>query len=350
LVCFIKGSVKHILYRIIDKTSPICHRKSKKSHEIYLLIMLSTKFRSPTVSAAVRAAHWYSFSPTIKNVHSSAVKGFTADSAELYNAGRPTYPRESLIKMLEVIKTVKKQDTQLKFLELGAGTGKFTKTFLEFCSSKEALQLLPTLNSMVYTATEPSIGFRSSLSEQIRHPALDVQSAIGSDIPSNSHSLDAIFVAQAFHWMATEDTLQEVHRVLAPGSPLILVWNTYDYSLDWQRELDEQVLTPAYNGMPGVPRQQNGKWEECFHSATGKNAFSALQKWEGRNVHSGDKQLVVDRIMSTSVIAEKDAKDKEAIERTVRNILDTHPSLKASRESGKFGIAYVTEIAWTTAV
>jgi ubiquinone/menaquinone biosynthesis C-methylase UbiE len=44
---------------------------------------------------------------------------------------------------------------------------------------------------------------------------------------------DAIFVAQAFHWMANVDTLREMYRVLKPTGQLFLVWNTLDSTIPW---------------------------------------------------------------------------------------------------------------------
>lgn len=36
----------------------------------------------------------------------------------------------------------------------------------------------------------------------------------GQHIPLPDNSVDAVFIAQAFHWMAEPDTLDEIHRVL----------------------------------------------------------------------------------------------------------------------------------------
>lgn len=277
-------------------------------------------------------------------VHSSAAKGFTASGADLYNAGRPTYTPESLHRVLEVLFASKTEKELATVLELGAGTGKFTSTFLNFTIEADNVQSYPVLKRLKYIATEPSEGFRESLKQLVQNSNVKVKFALGTDIPAGDHSLDGVIAAQAFHWMATTETLKEVHRVLIPYSPLIMIWNTFDYSYDWMRQMDKQVLSKAYS--PGVPRQQNGKWEDCFATMTGTSLFSMVHKWQGRNIHAGDEEMVVSRFMSTSVIAEKDAAEKADIEKTVRQILATHPELEEARKSGRFEVPYITELAW----
>lgn len=277
-------------------------------------------------------------------VHASAAKGFTAASASLYNTGRPTYTAESLQRVLEVLFSSKTENSAATVLELGAGTGKFSTIFLDFTKEQSNIEAYPVLKNLKYIATEPSEGFRDNLAQSLKGSNVEVKYALGTEIPACDNSLDGVIAAQAFHWMATTDTLKEVHRVLLPYSPLIMIWNSYDYSYDWLRQLDIQVLSKAYK--PDVPRQQNGRWEHCFSTMTGTSLFSMVHKWQGRNIHVGDEQMVVNRYMSTSVIAEKDEAERAEIERTVRHILATHPELAEARRTGRFEVPYITELAW----
>jgi len=282
----------------------------------------------------------------VGEVHKTAMKGFTAESAAKYDAGRPSYPAESLDRILEIMFSAKMDSDHAKVLELGAGTGKFTDSFLSYARKSGVSSMYPVLDCMEYIATEPSEGFRETLTNKLSKfkSVVKVDHALGTSIPVPDNSLDAVIVAQAFHWMATVDTLREVHRVLIPYCPLVMIWNSYDYSYDWMRQIDEKILTPAYG--EGVPRQQNGKWEECFTPGVNKPAFSLLSKWQGQNVHVGDEETVVNRIMSTSVIVEKSAEDRAEVEKTLRAILATHPELEEARRKKRFEISYITEIAW----
>ena len=280
-------------------------------------------------------------------VHATATKGFNADIAKVYNAARPTYPTAALDKVNHLLKieasAVNHGGT---VIELGAGTGKFTKTFLTYGKTAPVVSQYPAFQNMKYVATEPSDGFRTILAQELSQDHSDVQTttATGSAIPFPEHTVSAVIVAQAFHWMATTDTLTEVHRVLAPERPLIMLWNAYDYSFDWLRQIDQQILSKAY--LPGVPHHQNGLWEDCFRTEIGKKLFTPVQKWHCQYVQHGGEDMVVGRVMSTSVVEAKSVQEKQEIEKIVRHIIATHPELAQARQTGKFEISYVTKLAW----
>ncbi len=61
-------------------------------------------------------------------VHVTATKGFNADIAKVYNAARPTYPTDALDKVNHLLNIGEDAlNHGNTVIELGAGTGKFTK-------------------------------------------------------------------------------------------------------------------------------------------------------------------------------------------------------------------------------
>ena len=48
--------------------------------------------------------------------------------------------------------------------------------------------------------------------------------------PWVTRTVDAVVVAQAFHWFDPEVALAEIDRVLRPGGWLALIWNERDES------------------------------------------------------------------------------------------------------------------------
>lgn len=53
--------------------------------------------------------------------------------------------------------------------------------------------------------------------------------------------VDAVLVAQAWHWFDPERAVAEVARVLRPGGRLGLVWNVRDDRLGWVKEFSRIV-------------------------------------------------------------------------------------------------------------
>jgi SAM-dependent methyltransferase len=174
--------------------------------------------------------------PHDASVHPSA-KAF-GDAAELYDRVRPGYPPAAMDWLASVLDLGPGRTV----LDLAAGTGKLT------------VPLLSTGARVV--AVEPSEGMLAVL----RRAAPEVEALPGTaeKIPLEDGSVDAVVVAQAFHWFDHDVALPEIHRVLRPGGVLVLVWN--------RRELDdpahgalEQAIgpwggdTPRHRDRPWVP-------------------------------------------------------------------------------------------------
>lgn len=276
----------------------------------------------------------------LRRVHSAAVEGFKADGVARYDTGRPSYSDECLQTVLNIVNEYPTLNRKTNIVELGSGTGKFTSSFINYFEGKY------NMNSLNYMATEPSDGFRNALKKSI--PAtVRVEHGTGDSIPCSDDSIDAVVVAQAFHWMATESTLLEVKRILKKNSPLVMIWNSYDYSFDWLNKVEQEILADAYGA--DTPRQQNRKWERCFDTAVGK-FFTPVKIWTGKQNHPGSRQLIVDRIFSTSVVAKMKDTEKNAVLMKLNKIIDSSPELAESRKSGTFLIPYITEVAWTRVI
>jgi SAM-dependent methyltransferase len=60
-------------------------------------------------------------------------------------------------------------------------------------------------------------------------------------IPLPDASVDAVLVAEAWHWVETRRAIPEVARVLVPGWVLGLAWNVNDEGDDWSAQLGRTV-------------------------------------------------------------------------------------------------------------
>jgi hypothetical protein len=68
------------------------------------------------------------------SVHEAAAKGFTGEGAAAYEKGRPSYDN-AMPQVLSILKMSTSSSTSaMNILELGAGTGKFTESFVSNAS------------------------------------------------------------------------------------------------------------------------------------------------------------------------------------------------------------------------
>ena len=182
-------------------------------------------------------------------------------------------------------------------VELGAGTGKFTR------------DLVAAVPGVQIVAVEPT-----QMGERIGElPVVQVLSESAQSMPSvPSGGADAVFAAQSFHWFATPESLREIHRVLTPGGRLGLVWNT--------TQAVEEFVAPYYDD--SVPRQQSGQWRRAFDAVPGLFAAKASHKHSW--VHLVNAESFVNRAMSISVLAAQDASTKRGVHQSLEQHLQKH--------------------------
>jgi len=233
-------------------------------------------------------------------VHTSAQQGFSTQ-AVTYAQGRPDYPRQLTGWLADTLRI----DAQSTVIDLGAGTGKFTRLLST---------LAPTL-----TAVEPVAAMGAQLTKLL--PDVRLVNGTAESIPLPSASADAVVCAQAFHWFSTEAALAEIHRVLKPDGRLGLVWNVRDESVDWVAAITE-IITP-YEG--DTPRFHTGRWREAF---TGEY-FSDPEVTCFPYSHVGSPQeVIMDRFLSVSFIAALPDAPKAVVTAQLQALIDTHPALK----------------------
>jgi ubiquinone/menaquinone biosynthesis C-methylase UbiE len=278
-----------------------------------------------------------------RHVHQISKSGFNDATADAYEQVRPTYPLSSVQYIKEVINN-KDIPSALNVLELGAGTGKFTRSFLE-TSLESTLQ-----QNLHYTATEPSDGFREVLAKSAPSGVSHIMAATGDAIDVPSGSQDAVIVAQAFHWMASAATLREVRRVLKPGGAFIMVWNALDANIPWINELEMDILTRRYDDK-STPRYITMDWEKVFSTAAAKSSFSPLIKWSNpvNACSEVTAQFIVDRMLSVSVVAMRSKEEQEAMAKEIVHLLKTHPTTSHLLD-GKYTMEYRSDVAFCRAI
>jgi SAM-dependent methyltransferase len=248
-------------------------------------------------------------------IHEAAARGFELAPVS-YEAGRPSYPQaavERLIAELDV-------GPGSRVLDLAAGTGKLTRL------------LAATGADLV--AVEPVSGMRAALSSSL--PEAEALEGTAESIPLPDASVDAVAVAQAFHWFDGEAALSEIHRVLRPGRRLGLIWNIKDESIDWIEKLGG--IMESYRG--DAPRVASGAWKEAFDRTT---LFTPLERARFSFIHEANEDTVVARVTSVSFIAALPSDEYAAVVARVRHLLATHPD---TRGRSTFPLPYRTGVYW----
>jgi len=236
----------------------------------------------------------------MSDIHAAAQLGFS-DAAQTYARGRPDYPAE----LLPWLKADLGLAPGKRVVDLGAGTGKFTRLLVQTGAEP--------------VAVEPVEAMRVQFAQRL--PGVRVLAGNAAALPLAAATADALVCAQAFHWFATAAALAEIHRVLRPGGALGLVWNVRDESVDWVAAIT-RIITP-YEG--DAPRFYKGEWRKPFSGG----GFTALEQSSFAYQHVGSAQeVILDRFLSVSFIAALPARDKAAVAGELQALIATHPALR----------------------
>lgn len=114
-------------------------------------------------------------------------------------------------------------------LDLGAGTGLLSRTLAASGHRVISADVAPRMLA------------------QVRHTVPDAQPVLAraEQLPLADRSVDAVTVAQAWHWFDHERAAWECARVLRPGGWLGVAWHVQDERDPWVRALQELVGRPG---------------------------------------------------------------------------------------------------------
>jgi ubiquinone/menaquinone biosynthesis C-methylase UbiE len=247
---------------------------------------------------------------------SEAARGFD-QNATAYEAARPSYPAEAVANIVGHGQV----GPGRRVLDLAAGTGKLTRL------------LVPTGAEVV--AVEPVAAMRDALRGVL--PEVEVHDGTAEDLPLGDASVDAVTVAQGFHWFDAPVALAEMRRVLRPGGHLFLVWNTRDRSHDWVRRFGDLLVDG-----PDAERPYDSYYDVDYAGVVADaGGFTTVERWQHAWEQPCDVDLLVARAESVSVVGSLPATAREQVLDRVRELARTHPDL-AGR--GHFPFPYTTRV------
>jgi SAM-dependent methyltransferase len=228
--------------------------------------------------------------------------------ADLYERVRPGYPPEAVRWIAERLDLRRGRIV----VDLGAGTGKLTRSLVE--TGAEVL------------AVEPGDAMRAELERVL--PQVKALRGSAESIPLPDATVDAITVGQAFHWFRFDEALPELHRVLRPGGGVALIWNGRDHDSPLQNEIKALLDPFVPSGRAVAPRTSSHLAESpLFHS---------FEQRTFRFVQELDADALVGRISSISFVAGSTPEKRAELERKLREL--------AARSGGVVAFPYVTDV------
>jgi SAM-dependent methyltransferase len=247
-----------------------------------------------------------------------AALGFDRN-AVAYERARPSYPAEAVAHVVGHGAI----GPGRRVLDLAAGTGKLTRL------------LVPTGADVV--AVEPVAGMRDRLAAAL--PGAEVLDGTAEDLPLSDVSVDAVTVAQAFHWFDAPVALAEIRRVLRPDGHLFLMWNARDRAHDWVRRFGDLLVDG-----PDAERPYDSYYDVDYAAlvvSAGGGGFTPVELWTHAWEQPCDPDLLVARAESVSVVGALAEDERVRVLDRVRNLARTHPDL-AGRPT--FAFPYVTRV------
>lgn len=211
-------------------------------------------------------------------------------AVEAYERARPGYPDAAVDWLVpEGARTV---------LDLGAGTGKLTRSLVA--------------RGLDVVAIEPLVEMRETLAATV--PEVRALAGTAEEIPLPDASVDAITVAQAWHWVDPDRATAEAARVLRPGGTLGLIWNRRDDRVDWIVRLTEVMgsVDVEVMDMDAVEIAPPFGPTESF-----------VTEWE----RPMDVDLLVEMAASRSYVITATSRRRREILAAVRQVVEADPDL-----------------------
>ena len=221
--------------------------------------------------------------------------------ADAYERARPGYPEDAVRWLVG--------ETPCDVVDLGAGTGKLTRSLVALGHRVTAIEPLPEMLEQLVAAAPGAFDLLGS----------------AEVIPLPDESADVITSAQAFHWFDHAVALPEIARVLRSHGRLALVWNIRDDRMPWVARLSETIGSESVEG------------EDVDEVIGGSRLFGPVEKATFELAQHLDRATLRDLVLSRSYCAIKPLQERGKVLDEVDRLFDEHVS------GGEIELPYVTQ-------
>lgn len=215
----------------------------------------------------------------------SLLAGDFTELAISYDQYRPGYSNEVIA---AVLKIVNKPVSDIDFVDVGAGTGIWTRQVAQY------------LRRLI-VAVEPNEAMRTEGESHKTTVGIEWKEGSAEETGLVTHSANLLSMASSFHWTNFDLATAEFHRVLKPGGWFVAVWNprVVNHPLFKRFEAKISELTPS------LKRVSSGKSDFVENLALRLDAlenFSNLKYLEGRHTETFDRERYIGVWQSVSDI------------------------------------------------
>lgn len=219
-----------------------------------------------------------------------------ADKQQLYDDCRPGYPEEALAAIRDAV------GEGAAIADLGSGTGKMAALLAAFAGQ--------------LCAVEPNAHMRSVLKANLAaFPQARVIAATAEHTGLPDRSMDAIVIAEAYHWFDNEATRAEIRRILRPGGHVFLLWNHFGGNA---YDAEMQAIHSAHRTTSRLPQ---------FSGAQRADALFGPGRWQRLEFDNTIRQTLqrfLGGMHSASYAPEAGTVAGEAFRRACRELFDRH--------------------------
>jgi SAM-dependent methyltransferase len=226
--------------------------------------------------------------------------------ADVYERARPGYPPEAVGWIADRLDVRPNRIV----LDLGAGTGKLTRSLVD--------------TGARVIAVEPGDAMRAELERAVPHA--EAMRGSAEDIPLPDASVDAIAIGQAFHWFRHDVAIPELHRVLRPRGGVALLWNSRDPDALLHVEIGKLIA-------PFIPPDRPDP-EEWSRELGESELFGPLEERRFSFAQELNADQLAERIASVSFIAAAPPAARLDLDQELRRV--------ARRLGGRVDFPYVT--------
>ena len=234
--------------------------------------------------------------------------------AQIYDAIRPEYPEELLDDIIRETGIYPGQ----RILELGAGTGKATKAFLDRGFCVDAVELEKNMAEILRQKSDSDalriyVSSFEDWDSKVRYPL--------------------VVSAQAFHWFDSKTKFSKCHDLLAENGFLVLLWYDPMPSKNTDLDLELETIKSEYLGVVSSAQnaQPQNREQELQNTPLFDLVYSKFLEVELRN--SALQYLLA--MKSTPAFMEKfdllPVEKQDAFIHDITEVIEKHGGYVASR-------------------